>query len=309
MHIDDIKIHPDLKAKLRPLTADERALLKHQIIERKKVSDKVKVAVPSNYLLDGHNRLELRAEAIAEGHEVAAPEVEEIHIDGGLDAAKAWMDREQGGRRNLTEQQVAYIRGSLLNKVKEESENQPRTESGSFAKNRKNPEKSPQRQSVATADTVKAAAQEIGTKHGGVSGRTVERNADYARAVDKIEQVNPKAGADLKSGSLKLPQAEVVALADSGDIKTGLLNLRKFGDWRGQSAIEDSVSDKPPKSEQTEEQKLVQHADKAYTTLMTHIEKLRHLVDHRESPGVFNKLNTSMADVHSGIQKLKKFVQ
>lgn len=309
MTLEEIVVVPELKAKLRPLSADERAILKHQLIERGRVSDKVKVAVPSRFLLDGHHRLELRAEAIAEGHVIEAPGIEEIELSEGMDAAKAWMDREQCGRRNLTEQQVAYIRGALLNKVKDEAEPKPRAETGTFTKKPKNPEKSPRRQSVAVADTVKAAANEIGTKHGGVSGRTVERNADYARAVDKIEQVNAKAGSDLKSGSLHLSQSEAVALADSGDIKTGLLNLRKFGDWRGQSAIEEAVNEQPPKPEQTESQKLVQHSEKAYTTLMTHIEKLRHLVDHRDSPGVFNKLNTAMADVHSGIQKLKKFVK
>jgi ParB-like chromosome segregation protein Spo0J len=125
----------------------------------------------------------------------------------------------------------------------------------------------------------KGEASTIAAKEVGMGRKTAEKGVTVLKAIDAAEK--------------------------EGDTATAT-DLRQTVN-RSVSAAAKKVT-QPEKPAATAEQTLVSHAEKAYTTLMTHIEKLRHLVDHRDSPSVFNRANSSMATVHECIQKLKKMV-
>ena len=236
MHIDAIKLHPDLNAFLKPLTDDERSTLKRQIIERKKVSDSLKVAMPSGFLLDGYNRVELRSEAIAEGHSIEDPPIEEILIEDGLVPAMEWMRENQRGRRNWTKADDDYAIGKIQIERKKAAHRPTLTPVAEDAKNKGD-----------TGVTLIGKTAATVAEETGCSERSVYRKSKYAEALDTIRATNAKAADDIRSGSLKVSNKDVIAIAASGDIPSALKNLRMGKPWDG----EEEAAPAPPKPAKT----------------------------------------------------------
>jgi len=82
-----------------------------------------------------------------------------------IEAAKDWIIKNQLGRRNLTEQEASYYRGKLYESRKRQG---MRTDLTSG-------------QNVPKLDT----AEEIGKQYG-VDGRTIKRDAEFSKSVDKV---------------------------------------------------------------------------------------------------------------------------
>ena len=138
-------------------------------------------------LLDGHNRL-----AICERHgldyglqELSLPDV---------DSAKLWIIRNQRGRRNLTPEQAAYLRGTEYNLQKSQGKRTDLTSHQSDGR------------SQTTAQAL-AAEHHVGTA-------TIERDAAYAAALDQVATaVGPGVSEAIRSREMKLSQADVKLLA------------------------------------------------------------------------------------------------
>jgi len=124
-----VRVDPEFESLIAPLQPDERAQLEADIRENgARVRDKIVVwggedeDAEGSVLLDGHTRLailaELQAEYLAEGvrHPQIVAEVREFGIGILPDRAAAmlWIEQNQIGRRNLTDDQRAMIWASIL---------------------------------------------------------------------------------------------------------------------------------------------------------------------------------------------------
>jgi len=105
MQLQRIVIDPEFKGLIPPLTDDERRDLEASLKADGCISPVV-VWYQHNILLDGHNRHELCLK-----HDIEC-EVHEIVLDS-RETAKAWIIRNQLGRRNLNESQRALLAAAL----------------------------------------------------------------------------------------------------------------------------------------------------------------------------------------------------
>src|SRR5687768_9761458 len=133
-------------------------------------------------LIDGHHR-----HAICTKHNIP---YETTIIDlPDRNTVADWIDANQLGRRNLTSDQASLLRGRRYNRVKK-----------AHGGNRKS---SPQNKGLKTAETL--AAQH------GVSRATIERDGQYARAVEKVKKAAPDIGRKIITGQGPSKSAVVAA--------------------------------------------------------------------------------------------------
>jgi hypothetical protein len=116
-----IQIHEELKPYIPPLREEEFARLEQNILEDGEVREKLLVwQTPEKeyFLLDGHHRYQIinkhKQRDLNWGIEVKK-ELSDIH------EAKRFMRNLQLGRRNLTSNQMAYLRGCTYLDLKEEN--------------------------------------------------------------------------------------------------------------------------------------------------------------------------------------------
>ncbi len=109
-----------------------------------------------------------------------------------------WIITNQLGRRNLTEEQKAYLRGKRY-----------RAEQGNQRDNLRRGSESPKDQNDPSGDTAERIAAEL---H--VGSATVKRDAKFADAVDAVaEAAGPDAKAAILSGELGVSKSDVQKLA------------------------------------------------------------------------------------------------
>jgi len=212
----EIQIHPELRSLLFPLKEEELKLLEESIL-REGIREKLVVWEHNGklFLVDGHHRLE-----IARKHGIPFQITKKNFRS--LEEAKIWMLQNQLGRRNLTDEQRAYIQGKLYEMLKK-------------------PRGRPQKigQNVQFFNSENATAENLGSLFG-VNEKTVRRNSKFAEAVDRVKQINVKAAEKILRGEVKdaitaLPQIiekekpEIVeeALKRLAERETGKLKLKK----------------------------------------------------------------------------------
>ena len=181
-----LTINETIRRALIPLRDDERHLLEQSVIAEG-IRDPLVVWRRDDelILLDGHHRYEL---AQKHGLEFSTVEME---FDDATDAVQ-WVLQNQLARRNLTDEQRALIIGRLYNQVKQKTLQRFSDHGEKF---------SPWSGSHATS-------RYVASLHG-VSYRTVQNAAEFAKAVDALAEVEPKA-------------AEAVLLGKVPDAKTAL---------------------------------------------------------------------------------------
>lgn len=134
---------------------------------------------PVYVLVDGHNRY-----AFSQTHRL------DFRINlvrfATLDEVKEYMIDYQLGRRNLTTEQISYLRGMRYLQQKS------------------------MRGSNLQADSPQINVSETLAKEYGVSSRTIKRDADFATGVEKLA---PGLKRDVLSGKTRLPKATLNALA------------------------------------------------------------------------------------------------
>lgn len=105
----NIKIDKEFKNLIQPLSADEFAQLEANIITEG-CRDSLVVWSDDRVLIDGHNR-----HKICQHHDIEF-EVIDIELET-RDEVIEWIISNQLGRRNLTADQMAYLRGEKYNRI------------------------------------------------------------------------------------------------------------------------------------------------------------------------------------------------
>lgn len=117
-----------------------------------------------------------------------------------------WMYKKQLGRRNLTEEQKAYMVGKMY-------EARKKTQGGTGA-NQHTAAKEQSGQNVQSANRREikdGTAGEIG-KEIGVDGRTVRRAEKFAKGIDVLRESNPEAADAVLKGNSGATKAEISEL-------------------------------------------------------------------------------------------------
>lgn len=219
-----VKIDAEFRSLIPPLRPEEREQLEANIIAEG-CRDPLVIWGGKGILLDGHNRYE-----ICLTHDI---DFETVEIDlADREAAADWIDANQLGRRNLNPSQYSLLRGRRYNRLK-------RSHGGTGANQFK---QTPQNEVSALT------AERLAAQHG-VSDATIERDGQFAAAVEKVKAVDPAIEAKVVSGKApakgliveaakQIAKAEKVAKAEA---ETPLLGSKKD---REAGAIMEKAKDK-----------------------------------------------------------------
>jgi len=179
----EIQIDEEFKALIPPLTTVEYAQLEDNI-QREGCRDALMLWKGTGILVDGHNRYEICEREQLDFRTVEIPfESREKAID--------WICMNQLGRRNLSPVDATMLRGRMYEMRKKEHGGQL-------------PKGIPQNEgSLSTAEIV--------AKETGVSRATVERAAEFVKAIDKVATVVPDVLAKVRKGETS--KGDVIAAA------------------------------------------------------------------------------------------------
>jgi hypothetical protein len=180
MNAQQIRIDPEFSAQIPALGDDERALLEANILRD---GCREPLVLWNGLLLDGHNRF-----AICETHGLPYATVD-VDLQTREDAAD-WIDANQLGRRNLSPDQASLLRGRRYNRTKHQGERTDLT--------------SPQ--SEGKSSTAERLAEQYG-----VSRATVERDGQFAQAVETLKPHIPDIEQRVMGGDVPSKQAVVEA--------------------------------------------------------------------------------------------------
>jgi N6-adenosine-specific RNA methylase IME4 len=180
-----IIIDPQLRELIPPLRDEERQALEENI-RRDGCRDPLVVWRGHDILLDGHHRYE-----ICQRHGIDFA-VTEVNLPD-REAAADWIDANQLGRRNLTPDQAALLRGRRYNRLKKQHGGDRRS--------------SPQNEDL----NGKTAAR-LALEHG-VSRQTIERDGQFAAAIEKTAAIEPDLERKVASGKGP-PKAAVIKAAE-----------------------------------------------------------------------------------------------
>lgn len=192
MEKSDIIIDPEFAHKIPPLTDDEFNRLEENIIADGEVYEPI--VTWNGVIVDGHNRWK-----IIQKHPQIPYSVKEMDFPDKW-SAFAWMYSKQLGRRNLTQEQKAYLIG------KRNEAEKLAVGANQHSKN-EGVQNGPARSKGKTAQKI---ADEYGIGYG-----TVIRNEKFAKGIDKISEVNPEVATEILSGRTSVPMSAVQELPNA----------------------------------------------------------------------------------------------
>lgn len=227
----ELKIDPEFRDLLRPLTIEEREELLQSILTLG-CRDPIDVWKGSDIIVDGMNRYEICQDN-------AIPfKVRYLKFDNRADVL-AWIINNQLARRNLTKDEIAYLRGRRYRAERQEHGDQERC---------KNPDNFPSGQNVHLGKTEQRLADEFG-----VDPRTIRRDAEYAEAVDSVAEKAPALKQAALSG--RIDKTDVPKLAEIPD--DALQALAALPGDQQRKAAKAIVGGAKPKAAKEEVQKIV----------------------------------------------------
>lgn len=190
-----LRIDPEFKAQIPPLTQEERRQLEENILAEGELL--APILVWNGTIVDGHNRYE-----ILQSHPEIPCSVRDLELET-REEVLVWICKHQLGRRNLTPEQKKFLMGKQYDAEKQ---------SAGFHGNqhtRPVPSAGAQNEHQQTAEkTCERIAQE---NH--VSASAVRRAALLAAGVDLAEELCPGIRQRVLSGDLKAPDALFERLA------------------------------------------------------------------------------------------------
>jgi|GEM_PF-2723490 len=192
----ELHISKRLQAILPPLTDDERAQLRANILRDGEITDPIMYWHDGkrNVVLDGMNRFDI---ARGEGLPYSAKPIslgDSFTIGNSYEDAEVWiLDRQLGRRNLLSPQGIRKIRGELYNRLK-----------GQQGGDRKSQESKCQNDTL-----IGDKAQKVAEK-AGVSPETVKRDGARIEALNKCISALQKG---INSGKFKATDAQIKALA------------------------------------------------------------------------------------------------
>lgn len=177
----DFRVDRELQNFINPLTKEEYKALEESILAEG-CRDKLILWDNSSFpvLVDGHNRLK-----ICEEHQIPYETIK-MNFENYQDVM-VWMINNQLARRNVTDEQRKYLIGKRMANEKKQGERTDLT-------SRQNGEKLNIQDNSEFLSEL-ATSKKIATEYG-ISPRTVERNQDYALAVDTLGE---KLGGEIKN--------------------------------------------------------------------------------------------------------------
>ena len=213
----NITIDPEFKALIPPLSDEERLQLETNLLAEG-CRDPIVIWGGQGILLDGHNRLEIchKQSIHYETNELFLPD---------RDAARRWIINNQFGRRNLSPDQLSYIRGK-----------QYANEKQAHGTNRFT--------SKSAQNALSKTADRLAVWHK-VDPATIRRDAQYANAVDIIvENCGNDARDVILSHNVRITKKEIIGLmrkppafqrtiiakimsGDASDLKTAMQQLKR----------------------------------------------------------------------------------
>ncbi len=190
-----LRIDPEFKAQIPPLTQEERRQLEENILAEGELL--APILVWNGTIVDGPNRYE-----ILQSHPEIPCSVRDLELET-REEVLVWICKHQLGRRNLTPEQKKFLMGKQYDAEKQ---------SAGFHGNqhtRPVPSAGAQNEHQQTAEkTCERIAQE---NH--VSASAVRRAALFAAGVDLAEELCPGIRQRVLSGDLKAPDALFERLA------------------------------------------------------------------------------------------------
>ncbi len=197
MELLKLQIDPEFKTLIPKLRKNEFLQLESNIMTD---GCRESIITWNGIIIDGHNRYE-----ICHRHKIPF-QIKEMEFEC-REAVIAWICANQLGRRNISEETRKYLIGMqyhnekiIGNRHNERGINQY-TVGGSSSG-----------EALTTADISHRTALRIGDEHH-ISHGTVQKYANYSRAVDEIGKHEPKLVAKILSGNYKISHKNVVELS------------------------------------------------------------------------------------------------
>ncbi len=180
-----VSVDSEFARLIPPLSAEERCELERSVLADG-CREPLVVWSAGDILLDGHNRY-----GICRTHDLSF-DVRRLDFSD-RDSAKRWMIANQLGRRNLTPESIAYLRGKLY-REENKGHGGEREASG---------------QSVQLPTTAESLAERFK-----VDERTIRRDAKFSEQLDELaEDLGPEFRQEVLSRDTKIARKEVAALA------------------------------------------------------------------------------------------------
>lgn len=191
----ELRIDPEFRDKIPPLTDDEYKQLRENILDAGEVYEPI--AVWNGVIVDGHNRYKI----IQEHPEIKWRTREMDFADKW--AAFDWMYRNQLGRRNLTDEQRTYMIGKMYEARKNTTAFRGNQYTSGGGQN--------------DADHRQGKTRDILAGELGIGAKTVERSEKFAKGVDAVRSVNPDAADKILGGKSDIKKQDVMAIAAMED--------------------------------------------------------------------------------------------
>lgn len=189
--IQQLQIDPEFEKVIPPLTNDEYRQLEENILEEGRIM--MPIAVWGDIIVDGHNRYRIACE-----YNDIPFSTTELSFDNRHEAI-SWICKNQLGRRNLSDEQKAYLLGKRYSAEKQIEKK--RDENGRFTPCGQNDHKD---HGLKTSERI---AKEIGK-----SEKYVRRAEEFANGLDVADEMAPGTKDKVLSGELKIPQKDIISI-------------------------------------------------------------------------------------------------
>ena len=190
-----LRIDPEFKAQILPLTHEERKQLEENILAEGELL--APILVWNGTIVDGHNRHE-----ILQSHPKIPCSVRDLELET-RDEVLVWICKHQLGRRNLTPEQKKFLLGKQYDAEKQAD--------GFHGNQHTRPVPSAGAQNEHQQTAEKACERIVRENH--ISASAVRRAALFAAGVDLAEELCPGIRQRVLSGDLKAPDALFERLA------------------------------------------------------------------------------------------------
>ncbi|MGF1485616.1 MAG: hypothetical protein ACFBSE_00700, partial [Prochloraceae cyanobacterium] len=229
-----IKIDPELKSLITPLTDEERKGLEADLLEHGCLAPLV-VWFEENILLDGHNRY-----ALCSFHQI---EYKIVYLSfANKEDAKEWMIKQQLGRRNLTRESIAYYRGQLYNTMKNKVSNRSGENQYTIGEKAEVKDQNDLQAGIKhhlQSEQKDSVTANVLSKEYRVGSGTIKRDGDYAKAIDILNGTveDPEFIGSILTKKFRLSRIDAGKLAiiaeEHSDIVKDSYNRGKSGkEWR-----------------------------------------------------------------------------
>lgn len=194
----ELKIDPEFRDKIPPLTETEFKQLEENIIRDGEVREPL--VIWNSTIIDGHHRWKVIAK-----HPEIPYKVKRMEFADKW-AAIVWMCQNQLGKRNLTDEQKTYLIGKEYEAQKKSqggARDSIRNESGRFTASDQNDH---------LRKESRKTAEKIASEHN-VSYGAVVRADGFAKGLDTADKIAPGFKDSVLSGAIRAPKSHIASIA------------------------------------------------------------------------------------------------